>query len=64
MTKQIEVSSTFVEEMASEARLAANARTSIVRGWHSATPEVLEAASKSDVERTDALTAQLLARFS
>ncbi|RLA40294.1 MAG: hypothetical protein DRR42_26110 [Gammaproteobacteria bacterium] len=63
MTKQIAVKATFVEELVQETRLAANAQTAVVRGWQSVTPAVLEAASKHDVARTEALTAQLLARF-
>lgn len=65
MAKQIEVvKPTFIEELAQETKLAANKQTAVVRGWVSVTPEVLEAAAASDKARTDALTQQLLARFS
>ena len=64
MAKSIAVQPSFTEELAAETRLAANAQTAIVRGWQSITPEVLEAASATNVARTEALTAHYLAKFS
>ena len=64
MTKQIAIQPTFLEELAAETRLAANAQTAVVRGWKAITPEVLEAASAADEARTDVLTAHYLAKFS
>lgn len=64
MTKQIVVQPTFIEDLAAETKLAANAQTAIVRGWQSITPEVIEASRAADEARTAALTAHYLAKFS
>jgi hypothetical protein len=64
MPKATVVKATFVEELAQDTRLVANQQTAVVRGWQSVTPEVIEASRASDEARTDALTAQLLAKFS
>ena len=58
------VEATLIEGAAQEFKLAVNQQTALVRGWKSVTPEVIEASRAADEARTNALTQQLLTRFS
>jgi len=63
-TKANPVQPTLIENLTAETKLLANKQTAVVRGWQAITPEVIEAAQASDKQRTDALTAHYLAKFS
>ncbi len=63
-TKAKAIAPTFVEGFVAETKLAANAKTAIMRGWDAITPEVIVLARASDEARTDALTAHYAAKFS